>query len=76
MKELQADVRGGWLVDVHINVLEVASVEVDLIDVEVLEILEDVGQYEVDTLVHTGLSDRDAQTWTLRSLGRKCGTCN
>jgi hypothetical protein len=76
MKELQVDVRGSWLIDVHINVLEVASVEVDLIDMNVLKILEHIGQDEVDTLVHTGLRDRHAHAWTLRSLGRKCGTCN
>lgn len=76
MKELQVNVRAGWLIDVHIKVLEVPSIEVNLVDMDILKVLEHIGHNEVNATVHTGLGDGHAQTRTLGCLGRKCGTCN
>jgi hypothetical protein len=73
MLELHDHISWHWLDDFHIDVFEVASIEVDLWDADVADVLENIRNNDMETGVDTILSDGHADTWSLSGWCAICG---
>ena len=62
-----------WLWDLNVDILKIATVKVDLINVEVLQLLKNDRHDDVLRLVRAGLGEGNAETWGGGGRGGGCG---
>lgn len=70
--KINVDVLGSWLRNFDIDVLQFSTVEINLWEFEILDILEDIWGEDVLSSANSVLADRSSKAWSISGRHSKC----